>query len=123
MEKMMITEYGRPVPMNKVKEFVRRAIPFDDEKVIPYALFALLDNGEMVNIGNFYDIDVVEITEIILGIFAEDKKSVFDVNLERYGINEFLKLLKYVTGSSYPIAVESLKISLANGDIDVSFSE
>lgn len=123
MEKMMITEYGRPVPMNKVKKFVRRAIPLDDERVIPYALFALLDNGEMVNIGNFYNADVVEITEIILGIFAEDKKSVFDVNLERYGINEFLKLLKYVTGSSYPIAVESLKISLANGDIDVSFSE
>ena len=46
MEKMMITEYGRPVPMNKVKEFVRRAIPLDDEKVIPYALFALLDNAE-----------------------------------------------------------------------------
>ncbi len=97
MEKMMITEYGRPVPMNKVKEFVRRAIPLDDEKVIPYALFALLDNADMVNIGNFYDIDVVEITEIILGIFAEDKKSVFDVNLERYDTNEFLKLLKYVT--------------------------
>lgn len=123
MEKMIVTEYGRPVPMSMVKEIVRRAFPLENEKVIPYALFALLDNGEMVNIGNFYDIDVVEITEIILGIFAEDKKSVFDVNLERYSINEFLKLLKYVTGSSYPISVEGLKISLANGDIDVSFSE
>lgn len=122
MEKMIITEYGRPVPMNKIKKFVHRAIPLDDEKVIPYALFALLDNGEMVNVGNFYDIDVVEITEIILGIFAEDKKSVFDMNLEKYGINEFLKLLKYVTDSSYHTAVEGLKISLANGDIDVSFT-
>lgn len=74
------------------------------------------------NVGNFYDIDVVEITEIILGIFTEDKKSVFDMNLEKYGINEFLKLLKYVTDSSYHTAVEGLKISLANGDIDVSFT-
>lgn len=122
MEKMIVTEYGRPVPMSKVKEFVRRAIPLEDEKVIPYALFTLLDNGEMVNIGNFYDIDVVEIIEILLDIFAGDNKTIFNVNLEEYGINEFLKLLKYVTDSSYHAAVEGLKISLANGDLDVSFT-
>lgn len=122
MDKMVITEYGRPVPMSKVRKFVRRAIPLEDEKVIPYAFFALLDNGEMVNIGNFYDIDVVEIIEILLDIFAGDNKTIFNVNLEEYGINEFLKLLKYVTGSFYHDSVEGLKISLANGDLDVSFT-
>ena len=122
MDKMVITEYGRPVPMSKVREFVRRAIPLEDEKVIPYAFFALLDNGKMVNIGNFYDNDVVEIIEILLDIFAGDNKTIFNVNLEEYGINEFLKLLKYVTGSFYHDSVEGLKISLANGDLDVSFT-
>lgn len=90
--------------------------------MIPYAFLALLDNGEMVNIGNFYDIDVVEIIEILLDIFAGDNKTIFNVNLEEYGINEFLKLLKYVTGSFYHDSVEGLKISLANGDLDVSFT-
>ncbi len=122
MENMIITEYGRPVSMNKVKNFVHRTIPLEDEKVIPCALFALLDNGEIVNIGNFYDSDTAEIIRILLDVFSTDKKMIFNINLEAYGVKEFLKLLKYVTGSSYPIAVESLKTSLANGDFDVSFT-
>lgn len=122
MEKMIVTAYGRLVSVSKVKEIVRRAIPLENEKVIPYALFALLDNGEMVNIGNFYDIDAAEIIAILLDIFKDDGKHIFNLNLEAYGITEVLTLLEYATGSFYHAAVENLKISLANGDIDVSFS-
>ena len=122
MEKMIVTAYGRLVSVSKVKEIVRRAIPLENEKVIPYALFALLDNGEMVNIGNFYDIDAAEIIAILLDIFKDDGKHIFNVNLEMHGIMEVLTLLEYVTGSFYHAAVEDLKISLANGDIDVSSS-
>mgnify|MGYP000453466936 CR=1 FL=1 len=49
MEKMIVTEYGRPIMMQKVKEFAQRSIFLEDERVIPYAVFALLDNGELVN--------------------------------------------------------------------------
>lgn len=51
-----------------------------------------------------------------------DGKHIFNVNLEMHGITEVLTLLEYVAGSFYHAAVEDLKISLANGDIDVSFS-
>ena len=80
MEKMIVTEYSRPIMLNKVKEFVQRTMYLAENKVIPYAVFALLDSGEMVNIGNFNDADTAEIIRIILDIFAEDKKAVFDVN-------------------------------------------
>lgn len=82
MKKMIVTEYSRPIMLNKVKEFVQRTMYLAENKVIPYAVFALLDSGEMVNIGNFNDADTAEIIRIILDIFAEDKKAVFDVNLE-----------------------------------------
>lgn len=74
MEKMIVTEYGRPIMMQKVKEFTQRTMFLAEDKVIPYAVFALLDSGEMVNIGNFNDADTAEIIRIILDIFAEDKK-------------------------------------------------
>lgn len=77
--------------LNKVKEFVQRTMYLAENKVIPYAVFALLDSGEMVNIGNFNDADTAEIIRIILDIFAEDKKAVFDVNLEVFGIEISLK--------------------------------
>ena len=57
MEKMIVTEYGRPIMLNKVKEFAQRTMFLAEDKVIPYAVFALLDSGEMVNIGNFNDAD------------------------------------------------------------------
>lgn len=82
MEKMIVTEYSRPIMLNKVKEFVQRTMYLAENKVLPYAVFALLDSNEMVNIGNFNDADTAEIIRIILDIFAEDKKAVFDVNLE-----------------------------------------
>ena len=49
MKKMIVTEYSRPIMLNKVKEFVQRTMYLAENKVIPYAVFALLDSGEMVN--------------------------------------------------------------------------
>ena len=125
MEKMIVTEYGRPIMMQKVKEFTQRTIFLADERVIPYAVFALLDSGEMVNIGNFDDADTAEILRIILDIFAEDKKAMFDVNLEVFGIRNFLEMLRYVSADSdsvYRILINELKQQLKSGELDVSFS-
>lgn len=66
MEKMIVTEYSKPIMLNKVKEFVQRTMYLAENKVLPYAVFALLDSGEMVNIGNFNDADTAEIIRIIL---------------------------------------------------------
>lgn len=125
MEKMIVTEYSRPIMLNKVKEFVQRTMYLAEDKVIPYAVFALLDSGEMVNIGNFDDADTAEIIRIILDIFAEDKKAVFDVNLEVFGIRNFLEMLRYVSADSetlYQTLVSDLKRQLKSGELDVSFS-
>ena len=91
----------------------------EDESVEPYALFALMENGEIVNNGNFRNYDVFEIIDILLDIFAEDQKATFHVNLEEYGMREYLKLLEYVMGKQYPMAVEELKTSLANGEKEI----
>ena len=125
MEKMIVTEYGRPIMMQKVKEFTQRTMFLADERVIPYAVFALLDSGEMVNIGNFDDADTAEIIRIILDIFAEDKKAMFNVNLEVFGIRNFLEMLRYVSADSdsvYRILINELKQQLKSGELDVSFS-
>lgn len=125
MEKMIVTEYGRPIMMQKVKEFAQRSIFLEDERVIPYAVFALLDNGELVNISNFDDMDTAEIAQIILDIFTEDKKAVFDVNLEVFGIRNFLEMLRYVSADSdyvYRILINELKQQLKSGELDVRFS-
>ena len=125
MEKMIVTEYGRPIMLNKVKELVQRTMYLAEDKVIPYAVFALLDSGEMVNIGNFDDADTAEIIRIILDIFAEDKKAVFNVNLEVFGIRNFLEMLRYVSADSetlYHTLVSDLKRQLKSGELDVSFS-
>ena len=125
MEKMIVTEYGRPIMMQKVKEFTQRTMFLADERVIPYAVFALLDSGEMVNIGNFNDADTAEIIRIILDIFAEDKKAMFNVNLEVFGIRNFLEMLRYVSADSdsvYRILINELKQQLKSGELDVSFS-
>lgn len=125
MEKMIVTEYGRPIMMQKVKKFTQRTMFLADERVIPYAVFALLDSGEMVNIGNFNDADTAEIIQIILDIFTEDKKAVFDVNLEVFGIRNFLEMLRYVSADSdsvYRILINELKQQLKSGELDVSFS-
>ena len=111
--------------MQKVKEFTQRTMFLADERVIPYAVFALLDSGEMVNIGNFNDADTAEIIRIILDIFAEDKKAVFDVNLEVFGIRNFLEMLRYVSAdsdSAYRILINELKQQRKSGELDVSFS-
>ena len=125
MEKMIVTEYGRPIMLNKVKEFTQRTMYLAEDKVIPYAVFALLDSGEMVNIGNFDDMDTAEIAQIILDIFTEDKKAVFDVNLEVFGIRNFLEMLRYVSADSetlYQTLVSDLKRQLKSGELDVSFT-
>lgn len=125
MEKMIVTEYGRPIMMQKVKEFTQRTMSLADERVIPYAVFALLDSGELVNISNFDDMDTAEIIRIILDIFAEDKKAVFDVNHEVFGIRNFLEMLRYVSADSdsvYRIMINELKQQLKSGELDVSFS-
>lgn len=125
MEKMIVTEYGRPIMLNKVKEFVQRTMYLAEDKVIPYAVFALLDSGEMVNIGNFDDADTAEIAQIILDIFTEDKKAVFDVNLEVFGIKKFLEMLRYVPADSetlYHTLVSDLKRQLKSGELNVSFT-
>ena len=122
---MIVTEYSRPIMLNKVKEFVQRTMYLAENKVIPYAVFALLDSGEMVNIGNFDDADTAEIIRIILDIFAEDKKAAFDVNLEVFGIRNFLEMLRYVSADSdsvYRIMINELKQQLKSGELDVSFS-
>ena len=36
MEKMIVTEYGRPIMMQEVKEFTQRTMFLADERVIPY---------------------------------------------------------------------------------------
>ena len=125
MEKMIVTEYGRPIMMQKVKEFTQKTMFLADERVIPYAVFALLDSGELVNVGNFDDLDTAEISQIILDIFTEDKKAVFDVNLEVFGIKKFLEMLRYVSADSetlYQTLVSDLKRQLKSGELDVSFS-
>ena len=125
MEKMIVTEYGRPTMMQKVKEFTQRTMFLADERVIPYAVFALLDSGELVNISNFDDMDTAEIAQIILDIFTEDKKAVFDVNLEVFGIRNFLEMLRYVSADSdyvYRILINELKQQLKSGELDVRFS-
>ena len=121
MEKMIVTEYSRPIMLNKVKEFVQRTMYLAEDKVIPYAVFALLNSGEMVNIGNFNDADTAEIIRIILDIFAEDKKAVFDVNLEVFGIRNFLEMLRYVSADSETL-YQTLVSDLKSGELDVSFS-
>ena len=125
MEKMIVTEYGRPIMMQKVKEFTQRTMFLADERVIPYAVFALLVSGELVNVGNFDDLDTAEISQIILDIFTEDKKAVFDVNLEVFGIKKFLEMLRYVSADSealYHTFVSDLKRQLKSGELDVSFT-
>lgn len=125
MEKMIVTEYSRPIMLNKVKEFVQRTMYLAENKVIPYAEFALLDSGELVNVGNFDDLDTAEISQIILDIFTEDKKAVFDVNLEVFGIKKFLEMLRYVSADSetlYQTLVSDLKRQLKSGELDVSFT-
>ena len=125
MEKMIVTEYGRPIMLNKVKEFVQRTMYLAEDKVIPYAEVALLDSGELVNVGNFDDLDTAEISQIILDIFTEDKKAVFDVNLEVFGIKKFLEMLRYVSADSetlYQTLVSDLKRQLKSGELDVSFT-
>ena len=125
MEKMIVTEYGRPIMMQKVKEFTQRTMFLADERVIPYAVFALLDSGELVNVGNFDDMDTAEIAQIILDIFTEDKKAVFDVNMEVFGIKKFLEMLRYVSADSetlYHTLVSDLKRQLKSGELDVSFT-
>ena len=125
MEKMIVTEYGRPIMLNKVKEFVQRTMYLAEDKVIPYAEFALLDSGELVNVGNFDDLDTAEISQIILDIFTEDKKAVFDVNLEVFGIKKFLEMLRSVSADSetlYQTLVSDLKRQLKSGELDVSFT-
>lgn len=125
MEKMIVTEYGRPIMLNKVKEFVQRTMYLAENKVIPYAVFALLDSGELVNVGNFDDLDTAEISQIILDIFTEDKKAVFDINLEVFGIKKFLEMLRYVSADSetlYQTLVSDLKRQLKSGELDVSFT-
>ena len=125
MEKMIVTEYSRPIMLNKVKEFVQRTMYLAENKVIPYAVFALLDSGELVNISNFDDMDTAGIAQIILDIFTEDKKAVFDVNLEVFGIKKFLEMLHYVSADSetlYHTLVSDLKRQLKSGELDVSFT-
>lgn len=125
MEKMIVTEYGRPIMIQKVKKFTQRTMFLAEDKVIPYAVFALLDSGELVNISNFDDLDTAEIARIILDIFAEDKKAVFDVNLEVFGIKKFLEMLHYVSADSetlYHTLVSDLKRQLKSGELDVSFT-
>ena len=125
MEKMIVTEYSRPIMLNKVKEFVQRTMYLAEDKVIPYAVFALLDSGELVNVGNFDDLDTAEISQIILDIFTEDKKAVFDINLEVFGIKKFLEMLHYVSADSetlYHTLVSDLKRQLKSGELDVSFT-
>ena len=125
MEKMIVTEYGRPIMMQMVKEFTQRSIFLADESVLPYAVFALLDSGELVNVGNFDDLDTAEISQIILDIFTEDKKAVFDVNLEVFGIKKFLEMLRYVSADSetlYQTLVSDLKRQLKSGELDVILS-
>ena len=125
MKKMIVTEYSRPIMLNKVKEFVQRTMYLAENKVIPYAVFALLDSSELVNISNFDDMDTAEIAQIILDIFTEDKKAVFDVNLEVFGIKKFLEMLRYVSADSetfYHTLVSDLKRQLKSGELDVSFT-
>ena len=125
MKKMIVTEYSRPIMLNKVKEFVQRTMYLAEDKVIPYAVFALLDSGELVNVGNFDDLDTAEISQIILDIFTEDKKAVFDINLEVFGIKKFLEMLRYVSADSetlYQTLVSDLKRQLKSGELDVSFT-
>lgn len=125
MEKMSISKHGRVIDLDNIDDIFRKTVMImdDDEKQIsPFAVFAVMKNGEIVNIGNFIDYDVAEIIEILLDIFAGDNKHIFNVNLEEYGIQSFLELLKYVTERDYPTAVNGLKESLQNGELDVSFS-
>lgn len=122
---MIVTKYGRVIDLDNVDDIFRKTVMImdDNEKQIsPFAVFAVMKNDEIVNIGNFTDYDIAEIIEILLDIFAGDKKNIFNVNLEEYGIQSFLELLKYVTVRDYPTAVKSLKESLQNGELDVSFS-
>lgn len=127
MEKLIITKHGRVVNFGTVQTlFTKTVNVFPDDnaerKVTPFAVFAIMENDEIVHIGSFSDMDIAEIIVILLDVFSTDRKEIFNVILESYSIGELLEALRYVTGNYYPNAVESLKISLANGDFDVSCS-
>ena len=70
-------------------------------------------------------IEICACIRIILDIFAEDKKAMFNVNLEVFGIRNFLEMLRYVSADSdsvYRILINELKQQLKSGELDVSFS-
>ena len=49
----------------------------------------------------------------------------FDVNLEVFGIRNFLEMLRYVSAdsdSAYRILINELKQQLKSGELDVSFT-
>lgn len=129
MEKKIITEFGRVVNINDVEKFFRKTLEMTmmpDEKeheFAPFGVFAVLSHGEIVNIGSFADYDIAEIIEVLLDVFSTDEKEIFDVNAEEDGVKGFLESLRYVTGNLYPTAVHVLKIKIANGDFDVSFTK
>ena len=84
MEKMIVTKYGRVIDLDNVDDIFRKTVMImdDNEKQIsPFAVYAVMKNDEIVNIGNFTDYDIAEIIEILLDIFAGDKKTAYSLSL------------------------------------------
>lgn len=91
MEKLVITKYGRAVNFGAVQMMFTKTVNvfFDDNaerKVTPFAVFAIMENGEIVHIGSFSDMDIAEIIAILLDVFATDRKEIFNVSLEAHAI-------------------------------------
>lgn len=110
MEKMVITKYGRVINFGAVQTlFTKTVNVFSDDnverKVAPFAIFAIMENGEIVHIGSFSDMDIAEIIVILLDVFSTNRKEIFNVNLESYSIGELLEVLRYMTGNYYSNAV------------------
>lgn len=125
MKKNIITQFGKIINFNQIEKIYRKTvIGFDDYNKLligdkPFAILAVMKTGEIVNIGNFSDYDMAEIIEIMLDVFETNKKSFFEVNLQADGVKKFIDFLKKVTEEYYPLAIDDIKISIANGDLDV----
>lgn len=119
MDKVIITQFGRPVQAKDVKEIANAVHFISDTTHVPYSLFAVLKNGEKVELADFYDRDLQEILIISLDIFANDNELVFDVNIRTDWAKSWLEAIKNVTITRqwYDYTVRIFKEKLMCGEV------
>lgn len=119
MDKVIITQFGRPVQAKDVKEIANAVHFISDTTPVPYSLFAVLKNGEKVELADFYDRDLQEIFVISLDIFANNDELVFDVNIKTDWAKSWLEAIKHVTITRqwYDYTVRIFKEKLMCGEV------